>query len=58
MRADLAEFGFAAARQPAFAKIERRDQGAVNQQIGIAPDRRGEMRIALEAEAEMAEIMG
>ncbi len=32
-------------------------QGAVNEQVGITPDRRGEMRVAPEREAEMADIL-
>src|SRR5258708_29632241 len=34
------------------------DQGAVNEQVGITPDRRGEMRVAPERKAEMADILG
>ena len=40
------------------AQAEAADQRAVDQQIGIAPDRRGEMRVAAQRQAEMAEIVG
>ena len=44
--------------QGAVAKIERAQQGAMHHEVGIAPDRRGEMRVAAQIEAEMAIILG
>ncbi len=35
---------------------DRRFDGAVNQQIGIAADRRGEMRVLFERQSEMADV--
>ena len=43
--------------EPALAELQRPDQGAMHHEVGIAPDRRGEMRIAAEIEPEMAEIV-
>src|SRR5579872_4116326 len=49
--------GIGAVRQAISAKLERTDQGAMDDQIGIAADRRGEMRVAPQIEPEMAEIL-
>src|SRR6185312_15584529 len=38
--------------------IELAEKGAVDEEIGIAADRRGEMRIAAQREAEMADVAG
>src|SRR6516162_11593220 len=43
-----------AIRQRAFAEAQGADQSAVHDEVRIAADRRGEMRIATEIEAEMA----
>ena len=56
--ADLAERpGVRRVRQTAVAELERADQRAVHDQVGIAPDRRGEMGIAAQVEAEMAVVL-
>ena len=47
-----------ALRQSTFAKPQAADQGAMHDQIGVAADRRGKMRIAPQVEAEMAVILG
>ena len=39
-------------------KLQRAHQRAMHQQVGIAADRRGEMRIALQVEAEVADVLG
>src|SRR5713226_4521613 len=44
-------------RQSAGTKIETRDERAVHQEIGVAADRRGEMRIAPQRQTEMADIL-
>ena len=43
--------------QPAVAQLQRANERAMHHQIRIAADRRGEMRIAREIEAEMADIL-
>ena len=45
-------------RQGAFAEAEAADQGAMHDEIGVAPDRRSEMRVAPQVEAEMAVVLG
>ncbi len=40
------------------AELERADQAAMHDQIGVAADRRGEMRVAAQVEAEMAVVLG
>ena len=47
-----------ALRQPVGAELLRADQGAMHDQVGVAADRRGEMRVAAQVEAEMAVILG
>ena len=44
--------------QPAGAQAERADQRAVHDQVGVAADRRGEMRVAAQVQAEVAEVLG
>src|SRR3546814_3079727 len=44
--------------QPARPQPERLHQRAVDDEIGIAPDRRGEMRVTAEREPKMAVIGG
>ena len=39
------------------AEFEPADQGAVHDEIGVAADRRGEVGVAAQVEAEMAEIL-
>ncbi len=59
MRGDLTEgFRRLAVGQGAFAEPERADQRAVHDEIGIAADRRGEMRVAAQIQAEMTVILG
>ena len=43
-------------RGAALAEREGMDQGSVHDEVGVAPDRRGEMRVARQREAEMAEV--
>ena len=43
--------------RPSLPQPERPDQGAVDDQIGIAPDRRGEMRVVGQGQPEMAELL-
>ena len=40
-----------------FAELQRRDQGAMHDQVGVAADRRGEMRIAAQVEAEVPDVL-
>ncbi len=44
--------------QGAVAELERADQPAMHDQIGVAADRRGEMRVAAQVEAEVAVVLG
>src|SRR5262249_44115519 len=44
-------------RQAAVAELEGADQGTVDDEVRIAPDRRREMGVALEIEAEMAVVL-
>ena len=46
-----------AIRQSVIAQLERGDQRAVDDEVGVATDRRGEVRIAIEVEAEMAVVL-
>ena len=55
---DAGQLAASASRQPILAEAERRDQGAVDDQVGIAADRRGEVGVAVEVEAEMAVVLG
>jgi hypothetical protein len=57
---DLAQLVFRHVRQAvlAVAEIERPDQRAMHDQVGIAADRRGEMRVAQQVETEMAVVLG
>ena len=41
----------------AWPEVQRADQRAMDDEIGVAADRRGEMRIAPQVEAEMAVIL-
>src|SRR5579883_1790829 len=54
---DTREGGFGSRREAAGPEIEGADQGAVDEEIGVAPDGRGEMGVAAERQAEMAEIV-
>ena len=47
-----------ALRQAAVAELAGADQRAMHDEIGIAADRRGEMRVAAQIEAEMAVVLG
>ena len=44
--------------QTAKPELEPRDQRTVHQQIGITPDRTGEMRVSRQRETEMPDIVG
>ena len=56
--AELGEAALVGVGQPAFAQAVGRDQGAMHDQVGIAADRRGEVGVARQRQAEMAEIVG
>ena len=43
--------------QRARAKVQAGDQRTVHQQVGVAPDRTGEMRVAGQREAEMTDVV-
>jgi hypothetical protein len=45
-------------RQPVVAPAMRRDQRAVHDQVGIAPDRRGEMRVVRSARPKWPKFSG
>ena len=47
-----------AVRQAVGAELQRADQRAMHDQVGIAADRRGEVRVAAQVEAEMAVVLG
>ena len=38
--------------------LQRADQGAMHDEVGIAADRRGEMRVAAQVESEVAVVLG
>ena len=44
--------------EAAGAEAQRADQRAVHDEVGVAPDRRGEVRVAPQVEAEVAEVLG
>ena len=50
-------FTSVASGRPSVAELERADQPAMHDQVGIAADRRGEMRVAAQVQAEMAVIL-
>ena len=54
---DLRQFPPRASRKAAVAELQRADQRAMDDEIGVAADRRGEMRIAAQVEAEMAVVL-
>ena len=56
--ADRGEVATAIIGEAALAEPERRYQRPVDDQIGIAADRRGEMGVTLERESEMADVAG
>ena len=57
--ADLDQLGAGGVgRQAVLAELQRGDQRAVHDEVGVAADRRGEMRVALQVQAEMAVILG
>ena len=59
LRRDLGQLlAVGALGQRAVAELERADQPAMHDQIGVAADRRGEMRVAAQIEAEVAVILG
>jgi hypothetical protein len=53
----ILHLGDVAFGQAVVAQAQRADQGAVDHEIRIAPDRRGEVRVAHQVEAEVAEIV-
>ena len=56
--ADLLELLRVRRRETALAELVGADQRAVDEQVGVAPDRRGEVRVGAERQAEMAEPLG
>ena len=44
--------------QAAGAQPQRADQRAMHHEVGIAADRRGEMGVAAQVEAEVADVLG
>ena len=57
LRGDLRQLCRIDVGQAIAAELQRADQRAMDDQIGIAADRRGEMRIAAQVEAEMAVVL-
>src|SRR5262249_6049112 len=58
-RADLAQRGgVLLRRQAAVAEPQRADEPAMDDEVGVAADRRGEMGVAAEVEPEMPVILG
>ena len=57
LRGDFGELVLGAVGQPAFAELQRADQRAMDDQVGIAADRRGEVGVAAEVQAEMADVL-
>ena len=58
LRRDFAERpAVASGRQAVVAELQRADQGAVDDEIGITADGRGEMGVAAQVEAEMAVVL-
>ena len=55
---DGGQFGDLAVGQSVLAQSKGADQAAVDDQVGIAPDRRGEVGVAVEVQAEMAHVPG
>ena len=49
--------GLDAVRQAAGAELQRADQGAVDDEVGVAADRRGEVGVAAEVQAEVADVL-
>jgi hypothetical protein len=43
--------------RPSVAQAQRPDQPAVDHQVGIAPDRAGEVGVALQVQAEVADVV-
>ena len=39
------------------AELQRGDQGAVDDEVGVAPDRRGEVGVAVEVQAEVSDVV-
>ena len=59
LRGDLAEhLAVGVVRQAVGAELEGADQAAVHDQIGVAADGRGEVRVAAQVQAEMAVVLG
>ena len=54
---DLREFAAAHVLQAVVAEVQRADQRAMHDEVGVAADRRGEMRVAAQIEAEMAVVL-
>ena len=57
MLGDLRQFAGAHVLEPAFAEVEGADQRPVDDEVGVAADRRGEMGVASQVEAEMAVVL-
>ena len=57
MLGDLSQFSGAHVVEAARTQVQRADQGAMDDEIGVAPDRRSEMRVAAQVEAEVAVVL-
>jgi hypothetical protein len=56
---DLGEVRRRGARRQAVApELQRRDEGAVDEEVGVAPDRRGEVGVFRQVQAEVADVLG
>ena len=54
---DLRQFSRAHVVEAARTQVQRSDQGAMDDEIGVASNGRSEMRVAAQVEAEMAVVL-
>ena len=54
---DGGQFGDLSVRQPVLAQTQRADQAPVHDQVGIAPDGRGEVGVAIQVQTEVAHVL-
>ncbi|MNE10564.1 hypothetical protein D3C80_1032810 [compost metagenome] len=54
---DGRQFGDLAVRQAVRTQVQAADQAAVNDQVGIAPDRRGEVGVAVQVQTEVTDVV-
>ena len=57
MLGDLRQFARAHVVEAALAEVQGADQSAMDDEIGVAPDGRGEMRVAAQIQPEMAIVL-